>query len=108
MQRHLESTDVHNAHKRREHGQIMTFAECTREVYGRIHNELCLGVNSLADHGNQDYWQTLQEQSQRISQREHLAGFVPQRGHATHRSGGREFSGFYVNCKEKRDGWNES
>lgn len=62
--------------------------------------------HSLADHGNQDNRQTLQEQSQRMPQREHVTGFVSQRRHATHRWLGREFSGFDVNCeREKRDGW---
>lgn len=80
----------------------------TRKVYGRVRDELCWGVNSLADHGHQDYWQTLQEQSQRMPQRDHLAGFISERGHAPHRRLGREFSGFYVDCEEKRDGWSES
>lgn len=62
-------------------------------------------LHSLADHGNQDNRQTLQEQSQRMPQREHVTGFVSQRSHATHRRLGREFSGFDVNCGEKRDGW---
>lgn len=61
-------------------------------------------LHSLADHGNQDNRQALQEQSQRMPQREHVTRFVAKRRHATHRRLGREFSGLDVNCEEKRDG----